>query len=445
MARFGRTPERCLAPTATWRQRHTSLRDAIALTTERFGSSRSFVPFVAFVDLDALAPRGHDDWRSDRSFMMSSDIYRLVLDAVEQGGWFVYRTCPTTAVSADLADMDVEVTYPGESDDVEELRPFAPEVRPTAAWLVQRGVVGRRDLSRIVTDVGNFDAHVIDLAYGALSTSARDAGKLLSAVRPPQRANGAFGAFDYADGPPTARTLSHRTAHELRESGFLQADTTGCELRMPRLVRDALARFATMGVTSELEQLHKKLAVQSLEGLPTEQKIEIHHHAVLAGDVGRAKETARFYGADLRALATDIGLDAKRLKRDNRPNSAAKLFREAADLFEYIVEHFDAQDAYAWEYHGYNLAHRRHDPADRERAAFLRTARTHSGAPTRSTTGACLGFADATGTVLSTTSRPASIGTSGTSGIRARRCRTSRRLPWVGFEQENSRTRSMRS
>ncbi len=336
----------CLDPRASWTKRHTALGDALNLAAEQQAER-----FIALADIDALAPRETEDWNADRSVSMRRDIYKLVLEAIERGGWLVFRTCPRKSVSPELARREVTVTYaePPASAQLEEAKSFAPEVRPIAAWLVRRGVLSPRDLSRVVADVEDFDAHVVDLAYDALPPFARDAGKLLGAVRPPQHVNGAFGAFAYASGAPTAVSIPRPAMEALRASELLQPGAEPSTLRMPRLVRDVLRRFAHLGMSGPLSQLHDNLAARPIDAEDTAGQLEIHHHAVLAGNVERAKTTARFYGTELRELARQLSFEGRREK--NRAK-----FTKAADLFTYVLDHFDPNDAYAWEYKGYNLA-----------------------------------------------------------------------------------------
>jgi hypothetical protein len=347
----------CLSPRTSWRDRRILLGDALALATEQHTGH-----FVALADIDALAPQGTEDWSADRSLAMRQDLYKVVLEAVERGGWLVFRSSPERKVSADLACLDVEESYAPEPENLaypEEANPFAPEVRPFAAWLTQRGALRPKDLSRIVADVEDFDAHLIDLAYDALPPTARDTGKLLSALRPPQHVNGALGPMAYAGERPTETAVPRAAVAALRASGFLQPSVEASTLRMPRLGRDLLGRFSHLGTGSELQRLHGRLAGEAIEGKTASVQLEIHHHAVLSRNVDLAKHTAIFYGTELRDLATQLSFDAQ------REHNRAK-FARAAELFEYVVSTFDGNDAYAWEYLGYNLA-RASDAAHRQR------------------------------------------------------------------------------
>jgi hypothetical protein len=136
---------------------------------------------------------------------------------------------------------------------------------------------------------------------------------------------------------------------DLHAAGFLQPGTEPSTLRMPRLAREMLRAFAQFGMAREVHTLHARLAATPIDARPMDEQLEIHHHAVRAGDAVLAQRTALFYGTELRGLATQIGLEAKR--EHNRAKHT-----KAADLFAHIVRSFDRTDAYAWEYHGYNLA-----------------------------------------------------------------------------------------
>jgi hypothetical protein len=347
---IGRRARSCLDPQSSWRDRRLHLGDIFALAAEQHSGH-----FAALADIDALAPRGAEEWDADPSIAMRRDLYHLVLEAIERGGWLVFRTSPSRLVSADLARLDVEETYAPDRAVVpypEEANPYAPEVRPIAAWLTQRGLLRPRDLSRIVANVEDFDEHLVDLANEALPPSARDAGKLLSAVRPPQHLNGALGPFAFAAGRPTATSIPRADVEALRTGGFLQPGADPSTLRMPRLVRDLLRRFAQLAMAGETGRLHERLAALPIESERMAEKVEIHHHAVVARDVERAKATALFYGTELRDLGTQISREAHQ-ERDR-----AKFVR-AAEVFQYVLDTFDRTDAYAWEYLGYNLARSR--------------------------------------------------------------------------------------
>lgn len=230
----------CMDPKASWRQRTRALAGALARTAEQWQGH-----FVALVDIDALAPQGEESWTSDRPILMRRELFTLLEDAIERGGWLVLRTAPSKSLSPELSRLQIDVAYavePEGSAQPDEIKLFAPEVRPVTAWLLRDAGFRPRDLSRIVEDVTNFDAHVVDLAYQVLSPAARDAGKLLAALRPPQRWNGALGPFAYADQRPSATHLPRSAVDELRASGFLQPGLSGAGAHLPVPCRWVCAR-----------------------------------------------------------------------------------------------------------------------------------------------------------------------------------------------------------
>lgn len=347
----------CLDPRATWRARRDALGDVLALGAEQLEGH-----FIAFVDVDALAPQGQETWTSDRALSMRKELFGLLLNAVERGGWLVLRTCPSRSLSAELADLDVEITdQPEPAADVQagEVKLFAPDVRPIAAWLLRRAGFRPRDLSRIVEDVADADAHLVHLAYQMLSPTACDTGELIATLRPPQHINGCLGPLTFADQRPSATRVPRRGVEELRAAGFLQSGAEGSALRMPRLVCKLLRGFALLSMEDEVQRIHSRLGAEPITDRSKEDQIEIHHHAVKTGDLELAMRTAVFYGTELRDLATRMGLEAKRCRDRSK-------HRKAAEIFEHVIHRFDGADAYAWEYLGYNLALTR-DAAQRDR------------------------------------------------------------------------------
>ncbi|KYF85886.1 hypothetical protein BE20_13450 [Sorangium cellulosum] len=353
----------CLDPRAPWRTRLRALGDALILAVARWKVEG---PLFTLVDIDALVPQGEEPWTGDRALEMREDLFKILGHSIEQGGWLVLRTCPSKKATAEISKIDADVvpaSAPSGEDPVDEVQLFAPEVRPVARWLLKEAGFRPRDLSRIVEQVKDPDAHLVDLAYQGLSSVACDAGKLLASLRPPQHHNGSIGPFAYANQSPGAMTLPRDAVEELREAGFLQPGGEPSTLRMPRLMREILRGFALLSMPGAVNALHRRLGARPIEGEPVAEQIEIHHHAVQAGDVALAKRTARFYGTELSDLARQLSIEAHR--EADRHSKAAK-FKKAAELFDYVVSQFDKTDAYAWEYLGFNLA-RAHDASQNDR------------------------------------------------------------------------------
>ncbi|WP_224361244.1 hypothetical protein [Hyalangium versicolor] len=260
----------------------------------------------------------------------------------------ILRPSVAKEASPKLAELDAEVVEPEEdfvaSTGVQQTAAFAPECRPVVSWLLQRQLLKPQELVDIVETVDDFNAHVLAVAYDALPSSCQDAAKVLSAVRPAQHLNGSLGAFEFSQ-EVGAERVPRKAVTQLLEGGLLQQAPGEApdKVYMPRFIRTMVARHARFSMTDVIRQTHEWLSAQPLEGSSTDEKIEIHFHAVQAGNIERAKSTAAFYGNELRSLATYL-------------SKARQDHSRAAELFELLVKEFDEQDPYSWEYLGYNLA-----------------------------------------------------------------------------------------
>lgn len=351
----------CLEPRTTWRKRLDCLGSALHDATHRIDK-----PFVALWDADALAAEQAESWDQERSALLQRDLSRVVRTAVMNGGWILVRTARTRASTAptvfDDLDLEHEVAAPDAHQGPEEARIFAPECWPIASWLVARGVLRPRDLVEVERTVERADEHLVDLAYEALPSLAREAALLLTVLRAPQPLNGHYGRLLFETGAPhvSASVLPAETRAVLVESGIIQPTWSNGPWRMPRIVRDRLDHFARMMVEDQAQQLHRAEAELGSGTSVAALQVEAHYHAICTGDVELAKQTAVYYGSELSEIATRLSVEAQ----DAEDDSAKKrLFMAAAKLFHYIVETFDETDAYAWEYYGFNLA--RADSPDR--------------------------------------------------------------------------------
>ena len=327
----------CKDPKASWRDRRSALRDL--LRHARAQQKRRVTPYyAAFIDLDALLPTSTQDWEEAPAQAMRAQFFDIVRDAIAEGGWLVVRPWPTANVSEQIFVDDLAPASP--SGAVTDF--FMPDCRPTVRWLLRRGALTESDAMRIVTSVRDPSEHVLRVGYDILNADAREAARRLSASRAPSRPNGGLG--DLAWG---SRTLSRAAFDDLREAGFFQADDAlmSSDYRLTRRARGMLSLHANAidGPRGRTE-MHKLLAkVPNFDKQPIDKQLEIHHHAAQAGDVDLAKDTALFYGTELSLVAT-------RLSREQ------KAYKKAAELFRFILENFDARDAYALEYSAYNLA-----------------------------------------------------------------------------------------
>ena len=184
---------------------------------------------------------------------------------------------------------------------------IVPAARPLARWLRSRGALGERRLARLVEDGEDLTSVVVGEACEALPAATLRVALRLALLRPPQKANGHIGPFAIADAGG-AGTISRADVDKLRDAGFLQA-TGGRAAFMPAGLRRALSnRRRSLMSESEIASDHAWLS-KSFSSDPSDAAsvIEVHHHAVEAGDLERARATARYYGADLRLLAFRLG------------------------------------------------------------------------------------------------------------------------------------------
>jgi hypothetical protein len=334
----------CRDRRAVWSERMNALRRALEAGMR---SSRDKYAF-GIADIDALAMLDQGDWDERAIFKERRDFYRVLLRAIDRTGWVVFRPNPSEVVSEHLDELDIEsqlTDVPPTRDGLpqETLDLLPPDCRPVAAWLHRTGSLSAERLDDIVEEVNDVGEHVLRLAYDALTRHAREAGKLLSAVRPPQQLNHSIGQFALGDGEPSASSLPRAGVEALRGSGFLQpnVDDSPAAVRMPRRVRALLENQARLSVPGEIAAVHARLARPALAIVTGELSLEVPFHALRSGDIEQAKATAVF-SADLR----DFGA---RLSREGK-------YADAAELFQYLVDTFDPKDAYAHEYLGYNLA-----------------------------------------------------------------------------------------
>lgn len=333
--------DHCFSPQTPWPGRLDALRHLASRA--RATSTSPYIGVVFDFDgLDPVWPQGPgqqvDLWEDSQCRRHRTQLRDTMLDWFEGGGWMVVRPEITSRaidrLSAHQVDRHDLLTTSRVSTDSSRL----------AAWLVQNGHLAAAELERHL-DANPEDARdrmLISLVYDLLPTRLRDAAKRLSTFRASQALNGSVGPFPLvtASGPTaTPHAVDRETIGPLIDVGLLVREAT--KVRMPRFVRRFLAEHAEVANPAAVEADHRWICTalsQQPSDKPTE--IEVHHHAVIAGDAELSLKTASYYSTDLRFLGA-------RLSRQGR-------FKEAAAIFEHIVEQ-DPADAYAWEYLGYNL------------------------------------------------------------------------------------------
>lgn len=329
-------PDPCLDPRASWQTRCDALGD---LFDELRAHDR---PIGVLVDLDALAfaPTPRDAWEDPLTPRMQMDIFHLICQSVERGGWILVRPSPTPDVSKRLAGIPIE-------EPSEEIRnislAFSPETRPISNWLLAKNQLREQELLRIINTEHDPDDYITAMGYEALPQTAREAAQQIQVLRPPCVVNGSFGPFPW--GADASKFQVDRSEVQfLCKSGFLQQASSGTTttMRMHRHARRVISRRLPLLRAGWTIDAHRWLGEQD-KGTNVERLIEAHYHAARSGHVDLALKTARFYGYELRALATA-------LSRDQRD------YKNAAMIFQHVIDHFEPTDAYAWEYLGFNLA-----------------------------------------------------------------------------------------
>ncbi len=323
--------DRCLDPRAPSVQRLETLAELLSLAR-----SLPAARVAALIDPDALEPTKPSTWADPRSAALRRTFLDIVL---RSHGWVLVRQSPSAALSQRLAEGAVDASDSETTPDAGSM--FAPECRAAVRWLLGAGHVTARDLDHIVSTVIAFNEHVLRLTYDALPGRVRRTARSLCVRRAPATLNGTFGALPWS-GPVG---IDRADVDVLRACGFLLSDEEAhpMDVRMPRRVREMISLQAGVDAAS-VRSMHARWAsAPNFENRTSEEQMEMHHHAVQARDVNRAKATARFYGTDLLDLATNL----------SREDGEYEL---AAGLFKHVRDAFDSSDPYVWEYWAYNLA-----------------------------------------------------------------------------------------
>jgi hypothetical protein len=349
----------CKEPYLPWAQRKGRLKDFLG-TVRPFKSGY----IAGFVDLDALHPGTFDaevSWDDAEFYRERLDTFHILLDSAHKGGWLLLRSAPKPERAHDMDGFQAA------SEPVANTRPnklfryasLAPALRPVLDWLLADKVLDEKSAARIIRVAPNQDASldILELAYDHLRPSQREVAKRLSILRPAQPVNGHLGPYALDSNSLEQHAIARTAVDFLRNAGFLQLGLKPSTLIMPTRIRLFLRERAAASLGAKLDELHRWLAHRVQDSSDTEQWTEAHHHAVRAGDLEQALRTATFYGSDLREMAVRWSHEGK--------------YDEAARIFDHIVQNFDPQDAYAWEYLGFNLARAHPFPSGNIRAKIL--------------------------------------------------------------------------
>ena len=375
----------CRAPTSTWRHRFEALK--ILLTTS------SQMP-ATLVDIDGLyqgAMTPDQQWNDADSRRQRHQIFDVLTSPDIAAQLMFLRTAAQPEVTIHLEARGA--CFPegaGSPTDVNELEyqlsALPHEIRECARWLVRKGHLGRADLRRLIDAAGRADDaptdDILAVVYDHLPPSARRMAQVLSTERSELSVNGSLGPFSWRRSQ-TQAPITRSALRDLKQCGFVQHrnDGSGVKLKIPRLVRRFLIAQAMLAHPEEITSHHEQRARAGAGVALTSDwhALDVHYHAVRSGDIDLAADTGLHYGADLRDLGYRLSIGE--FGSDLPPHER---FAKAARAYQVIVERFDSEDAYAWEYVGYNLLRslpsRRQDPdiMERARSAY---ARAHQLAP----------------------------------------------------------------
>jgi tetratricopeptide (TPR) repeat protein len=345
----------CMRPKSDWSERLGHFRALVGTAHDRR------TPVACIVDLDALVPLSPDaadaagddhDFRRERG-----QLFNLLLETTLKGCWYVVRPSPRADVTEKLASAGLGVSveekpFPEETDRwqvrlrVAESK-LAPVVSPVLRWLMDARGLDTRAAVRMLEAAGDEPTEtVLEEAYDALSAGLRAQARRLSLLREP--------ADEHER--RVVEVFGRQTIDTFLAAGILQPSGSGgpgARFVMPGRVRKFFYRRAVRHEAS-LDGLHRLLGERTTAA-PTSVAVEVHHHAVQGGSLEDAIRTALYYGGDLRTLGRRL--------------SKAEKFDQAARVFRTILEQFEPNSAYAWEYFAFNLARasgRAVSPGDRE-------------------------------------------------------------------------------
>jgi len=353
----------CTSPSSPWKARRDALKQLLEEAQE--GSHGTLVRLVDpdVLDMGELPPeaRWQDAWfRRERS-----EFFAVLLDSFARCGWELVRPEPRPSTTGKLEErgcvvVDGAPPAGSETDDEQRLNAVAdalllPAIRPLIDALVENQHLSAGEVARMLEAASSSSGAndlTLEIAYDFLGIDAIETGKRLSVLRGSQPWNGVAGPFTLRDDGEdwTARpgSVPPEAARELARGGWLQVSAEqgdGERFAIANALRTFFQNRATTTNPGRTQEEHTWLAHRTPGGL--EESMEVHYHAVESGDSALARSTAKHYGADLRRIAFALGTKKEATVVD---------FEAAADIYRTIVREFDAEDAYAWEYLGFNLA-----------------------------------------------------------------------------------------
>lgn len=352
-----------LAKENPWTKRRKALEFLLEVVTK---NRKGMPPVACLDDLDAMDPGRVDGERrwNDATFALQRQelITILVKYVAERSLFTVRRPSPGEDLSNRLGNVGlIEQSLTTLTDDVSEndedagpVGELPLELRPVARWLIVVKALDDVDLEEIVDEA--IPSHLLTVAWDHLKPAVREDARRLCTFRAPMRANGTMGPFAWSSskfGDANIR-ISPSSVQQLQAAGFLQETPwPRGGWSMPRTVRSFVYNTSSMRDPDRLMVVHGALAASMPDSSP-EEITERHHQAIAADDEATARATACYYGADLRSLAVTKSRSAHELLVKGATDAAKMAFSRAARIYQEILT-YDPEDAYAWEYCGYNL------------------------------------------------------------------------------------------
>lgn len=318
----------CRDPGATWSERLDALESVLR---ERDRSQLAVFIDPDALDVEAEVENDPDDRWDDATFRRQRGaLLSLLLREFARGAWEIHRPEPSVRLTSMLTEGDSKLED-GARAAVTKLESaetrVAPALRPIVRGLVRRQVMSEEEVAEALDEATDVDRLVLVLSYDALTIDAREAACRLAVLRGPQPLNGVAGPFPIGAGEAS---ISRSALDALITSGWVTR-ARGDRIEMARAAR----RFLSLRADADKLMADHAIAAD-IDPQTLEEELEQHHHAIGARAVERAVETARFYGADLRLLAIDLG---KRQQKHAEAALAVTLrWRDVGILFGGDVE-----------------------------------------------------------------------------------------------------------
>lgn len=335
---------RVLARKSTWTQRFAAVSSILARPSVR----------VRVVDIDAawVPPSIQPSYDDANCLAERTEMFALLAKTAITQRWELVRPTP----KAEVTDALLELGHSSAVCDL-EAEPRVPTTIPVGLagvwdWLVASGRVNHAALRGVLEEASAEDApaYLLETFYDCAGPRLRQALSEVSLLRerhplartPQESRTSVF--HRVLSGGDTQRRLD-----ELEKSGVLVRGGNGArQVYLSRTIRDWVLRRLGLVDREELLAMRTNLAQQLAVHRQVDARLESHRLSVLAGDVETAVRTAAYFGTDLRLLARRISTEGGRKKDTSR-------FRIAADIYRRIVSDFDSDDAYSWQYLGFNL------------------------------------------------------------------------------------------